>query len=111
MLSNVVVLGVCQLPNSTLLMGTLASLLIGNIPITVIGTPAPSSPVAAFSLICAGVWMLVTLIPGVTVLVRRLHDSDLSGLWAFVVLLPFGSLVVLGLAIRRPRPEGARFDV
>lgn len=121
MLTNVVVLGLCQFllpalisgrtPNPNLMFGPFGSLFFANIPLfTVPETDAPSSPIAAFFLLFAGVWILATAIPGVTVLVRRLHDSNLSGLWVIVVLLPFGTLLLLALALRRPRPAGDRFD-
>lgn len=121
MLTNVVVVGVCQFlmptvisgrtPNPTLLLGPFGSLFYAHIPIfTVPATEAPTSLPASFFLLCAGVWMLVTLIPGVTVLVRRLHDSDMSGLWAFLGVVPFGSFLLLAFALRRSRPEGVRFD-
>lgn len=67
------------------------------------------SLVAAFFLIFAGLWLIVTVIPGFTVearrsppqsgAVRRLQDSNLSSWW-----------VLLLLAAGRSRPESARFD-
>ena len=71
----------------------------------------PSSPFAAFIRLLAGLWLIVTVIPGVSVAVRRLHDSNLSGWWALLALVPFGTSVLLLLALRRSRPEGARFDM
>ncbi|WP_221584007.1 DUF805 domain-containing protein [Microbacterium sp. G2-8] len=121
MLTNVAVLGVCQFvmpavisgrtPNPTLHLGPFGSLFAADIRLfTVTATESPSSPLAAFFLICAGIWMVATLIPGVTVLVRRLHDSNMSGWWALLVALPIGSFLLLAFAMRGPRPEGARFD-
>nr|WP_325049332.1 DUF805 domain-containing protein [Cryobacterium tepidiphilum] len=55
-------------------------------------------------------WLIVTIIPGFTVAVRRLHDSNLSGWWVLLVLVPSGAFILLLLATRRPRAEGARFD-
>ena len=121
MLVNVVVLGVAQLlvptlisgrtPQPTLLLGPFGSWLFANISLFYgHQTDAPSSPVAAFFLLFAGLWLIVTVIPGFTVAVRRLHDSNLSGWWALLALVPPGSFVLLLLAARRSRPEGARFD-
>ncbi len=39
--------------------------------------------------------MLATLIPTLAVSVRRLHDLGKSGGWYFLVLVPFGSIVLL----------------
>lgn len=121
MLVNVVVLAFAQLlvpalisgrtPQPTLLMAPFGSWLFANIElINWTQTDAPSSPVAAFFLLFAGLWLIVTVIPGFTVAVRRLHDSNLSAWWVLLVLVPIGSFVLLLLATRRSRPEGARFD-
>ena len=121
MLVNLVVLAIAQLlvpalisgrtPQPTLLLGPFGSWLFANIElINVTQTDAPSSPVAAFSLLFAGLWLIVTVIPGFTVAVRRLHDSNLSGSWVLLALVPGGSFVLLLFATRRSRPEGARFD-
>lgn len=40
-------------------------------------------------------WGLVTLLPGVAVAARRLHDTDRSGFWLFLILLPLIGLIVL----------------
>lgn len=49
------------------------------------------------------VWIILTLLPGITVLVRRLHDSNLSGWWGWLAILPIGQVVLLILALRRSR--------
>ena len=121
MVVNVVVLAIAQLlapalisgrtPQPTLLVGPFGSWLFANVElINVAQTDAPSSPFAAFFLLVAWLWLVVTVIPGFTVAVRRLHDSNLSGWWALLALVPLGSIVLLLLAARRSRPEGARFD-
>ncbi|QIK64176.1 DUF805 domain-containing protein [Leucobacter viscericola] len=67
--------------------------------------------------VCAwlsAVWIVLTLLPGITVLVRRLHDSGLSGWWGWLAIVPFGQVVVLILALRRSRPtspNGSGFTV
>jgi len=121
MLVNATVLATTQLllpamisgrtPQPTLQIGPFGSWLFANIPLfTWDQTDAPSSPVAAFFLIVAGVWLVATVIPGFTVAVRRLHDSNLSGGWVLLAFLPPGALILLVVATRRSRPEGARFD-
>ncbi|MHA7284543.1 DUF805 domain-containing protein [Arthrobacter sp. TMS2-4] len=121
MLINVLVLATTQLlvpapfsdrtSQPTLSVGPFGSALFANIElIDVSPTDAPSSPVAALSLIIAALWLIGTIVPGFTVAVRRLHDSNLSGRWVLLALIPPGPFILLLLAIRRPRPEGARFD-
>jgi uncharacterized membrane protein YhaH (DUF805 family) len=42
---------------------------------------------------------LVSLVPGFTVTVRRLHDVNKSGTWMLIYLIPFGGLYLLFLFI------------
>ncbi|MEL0626083.1 DUF805 domain-containing protein [Salinibacterium amurskyense] len=69
-----------------------------------------NSPVLVALAFMVGGWVLLTAIPGIAIIVRRLHDSNLSGGWAFFALFPLGAIIVLGLALRSSDPEGARFD-
>lgn len=81
--------------------------------IELFGPIAPTDPLStlvAVYLWTSTVWVVVTFIPGFTVAVRRLHDSNLSGWWVLLNLMPIGGFVLLLLALRRSRPEGARFD-
>lgn len=54
---------------------------------------------------------LVTLLPMIAVGSRRLHDTNRSGWWQLLALIPFGVIpVVIFLAQRSaPRPESASF--
>lgn len=40
-------------------------------------------------------YALATLVPGIAVGVRRLHDTDKSGWWLLLAIIPFGALVLL----------------
>lgn len=42
-----------------------------------------------------GLYMLAVLIPGIAVSVRRLHDTDRSGWWLLIVLVPLIGAIVL----------------
>ena len=62
------------------------------------------------SLLAVGVFMLVTVIPYLAVLVRRLHDTDRSGWWYWIALVPFvGGLVLLVLLVLPGTPGDNRF--
>lgn len=39
-------------------------------------------------------WLIINVIPQFAVTIRRLHDSDKSGFWYLIVLVPFGSIVM-----------------
>lgn len=44
----------------------------------------------------SGLYMLVALIPGVAVTIRRLHDTGRSGWWLLINFIPFiGSIIFL----------------
>ena len=45
-------------------------------------------------ILCGG-YGLATLVPGLAVSVRRLHDTNKSGWWLLLCLVPFGGLIVL----------------
>ncbi|WNY33346.1 DUF805 domain-containing protein [Curtobacterium flaccumfaciens] len=55
---------------------------------------------------------ILTIVPRWSLLVRRLHDRDHTGLWILLLVFtgPIGWLVVMGMAASRSRPGGARFD-
>jgi uncharacterized membrane protein YhaH (DUF805 family) len=42
-----------------------------------------------------GLWSLAHLLPGLAVAVRRLHDTDRSGWWLLIVLIPVIGLLAL----------------
>ena len=47
------------------------------------------------------VWILVTIVPALAVLVRRLHDSGKSGWWALLGFVPIvGGIILLVFTVR-----------
>lgn len=71
----------------------------------------PGAGYVIFSIITL-IWALATIVPSIAVLVRRLHDGNFSGFFAFLALIPFvGGIIVLVLTVLPSKPEGARFDV
>ena len=58
-----------------------------------------------------GLWALATIIPGLALLARRLHDTDRSAWWILIGLVPFvGGIILLVFTLMAPVPAGARFD-
>jgi uncharacterized membrane protein YhaH (DUF805 family) len=47
------------------------------------------STLVTVSLLAGGIFTLVTLLPYLSVLVRRLHDTNRSGWWYWIALVPF----------------------
>jgi len=45
--------------------------------------------------VIASLWGLATLLPGIAVAVRRLHDTDMSGWWLLLFFVPLIGIVML----------------
>jgi uncharacterized membrane protein YhaH (DUF805 family) len=43
----------------------------------------------------SGIYSLAVLVPGIAVSVRRLHDTDRSGWWLLLVLIPIIGIIIL----------------
>jgi uncharacterized membrane protein YhaH (DUF805 family) len=41
------------------------------------------------------IWIIATIVPALAVLIRRLHDTNRSGWWALIGLVPFVGAIVL----------------
>ena len=41
------------------------------------------------------IWILATIVPALAVLIRRLHDTNRSGWWALIGLVPLAGAIVL----------------
>lgn len=58
----------------------------------------------------SGLYTLAVLIPGIAVTVRRLHDTDRSGWWVLIALVPLvGPIVLLILMALDSSPGDNRF--
>lgn len=56
-------------------------------------------------------WQLVNLIPSITLLARRFHDTDSSAVLLFTLIIPIAGLViVLIYALTASNPRGVRYD-
>lgn len=55
-------------------------------------------------------FMVATVVPTLSLQVRRLHDAGQSGWWTLLNFTSVGSVVVLILSACDPKAEGARFD-
>jgi uncharacterized membrane protein YhaH (DUF805 family) len=58
----------------------------------------------------SGIYSLVILIPSIAVSVRRLHDTDRSGWWLLIVLVPLvGAIILLVFAVQDSKPGTNQF--
>ena len=65
-----------------------------------------TTTLVTISLIALGIFTLVTLLPYLSVLVRRLHDTDRSGWWYWIVLVPFVGGVILLILLALQGTQG-----
>lgn len=80
---------------------------------TVDSTTGTSQPGPLFGLGIAvyAIWYLAVLIPSLAIVWRRLHDTNRSGAFFFLSLIPFvGSIILLVFMLLDSDPAGARFD-
>jgi uncharacterized membrane protein YhaH (DUF805 family) len=65
---------------------------------------------AAGAGLLSGLYMLAVMIPSLAVAVRRLHDTNRSGWWFLIVLIPFiGALVLLIFFVQDGQPGGNQY--
>ena len=56
------------------------------------------------------IWSLATVLPTLAVAVRRLHDTDRSGWWWFIALIPFiGWIVYIYFQVQPSTPGSNRY--
>lgn len=71
---------------------------------------SPTGGSVAISVI-EGLFFLAIIVPTLAVTWRRLHDTNRSGAWWFLIFIPIvGGIIVLIFTILGPKPEGQRFD-
>lgn len=60
--------------------------------------------------ILGGIYALAVLVPSIAVSVRRLHDTDRSGLWLLIAFIPcIGGLVLLVFMVQDSNPGDNQF--
>lgn len=71
-----------------------------------LGTFSASANIGLLS----GIYSLAVIIPTIALTVRRLHDTDRTGWWVLINLVPFiGSIVILIFALLDSTPGSNRF--
>lgn len=95
------------------LVNTLVSIVL-NVISTATRSSDPQHPITAGGIvvyIILGLYSLAILVPSLAVAWRRLHDTNRSGAWYFIGLIPIvGTIILIVFAASASKPEGQRFD-
>jgi uncharacterized membrane protein YhaH (DUF805 family) len=87
------------------------SLTLGTAGATVTETGSVPGPGFVIGIVLSIVWALAVLIPGLALTWRRLHDTNRSGAFYFLALIPFvGGIILLVFTLLPSDPAGASFD-
>ncbi len=87
--------------------GAVLALLVGAVAIGRDGEPVPVvGSVLAVLYLVATLVSLVLLLPTLAAMWRRLHDTDRSGLWCFLAVVPVVGFVVLVIFWAQPGTQG-----
>jgi uncharacterized membrane protein YhaH (DUF805 family) len=79
--------------------------------VAIVAVAGDPSALGRMSLVPVAVFVLVCALPSWALLVRRLHDADLSGWMCLLLLLPYiGSVLAIVFGVLPPKPLGERFD-
>lgn len=82
----------------------LFSSIIGIVLAVIDGVTGSYSPEVGLGLL-GGIYTLAVFIPSLAVLVRRLHDTQRSGWWLLIVLIPLiGAIVLLVFMVQDSKP-------
>lgn len=69
------------------------------------GSVASNSAIITFSSMFIGIYSLAIFLPSIAVGVRRLHDTNRSGWWILIGLIPFiGALILIFFFVQDSQP-------
>lgn len=84
----------------------IVSVVLQIVDTAVLGTNTGAGEIAVLS----SLWSLAVFLPGLAVSVRRLHDTDRSGWWILIALVPIiGFLVLLYFYVQQGTEGQNRF--
>jgi uncharacterized membrane protein YhaH (DUF805 family) len=89
----------------------LFNIIISIVLAVIDGVTGSFSPEAGMGLL-SGIYTLAVLIPGIAVSVRRLHDTERSGWWLLIALVPLiGAIVLLVFMVQDSKPGQNQYGV
>ena len=77
--------------------------LLGGIPVSIAAGAGIIQPYVIYS--------LVTLVPSLSVAARRFHDTNHSGWWTIVTIIPFGWVLMLYWLVKKGDPAENKFGM
>lgn len=76
-----------------------------------LGGMSDGGPLSSMLALLMVLFMLASIVPGIALTIRRLHDTNTQGTFFLLSLIPYiGSFVVMIMCLMPEKPEGARFD-
>ena len=83
-----------------------------SIALTIIDGVTGTLNVEAGVGLLSGIYAFVVLIPSIAVAVRRLHDTNRSGWWLFIMLIPIiGAIVLIVFFVSDSKPEENQYGL
>lgn len=87
----------------------LFNIIISIVLAAIEGSTGSFSPEAGVGLL-GGIYTLAVLIPSIAVSVRRLHDTERSGWWLLIALIPLiGAIVLLVFMVQDSKPGQCQY--
>ena len=84
-------------------------MVIATTPTDPYGRATGSTALAGLFALLFMLWFIVSIVVQIPLIVRRLHDKDMTGWLVLLAFVPFGSLIVLILLIGAGNPGPNRF--
>ena len=96
---------------STVLYGVLMVLGFSGATFDSVTGNSQPGPLFGLGIALFAIWGLAVLVPSLALIWRRLHDTNRSGAFYFLALIPFvGGIILLVFTLLESDPAGARFD-
>ena len=96
---------------STVLYGVLMVLGFSGATFDSVTGDSQPGPLFGLGIALFAIWGLAVLVPNLALIWRRLHDTNRSGAFYFLALIPFvGGIILLVFTLLESDPAGARFD-
>jgi uncharacterized membrane protein YhaH (DUF805 family) len=86
------------------------SIVVAEIVIFGLAAAIRSGAVGAVLFVIFGIAVIYLALVGLSLTIRRLHDSNKTGWWVLISLVPFGGIVILVFTLLEPTPGPNRYQ-